>query len=476
MEKPRCKRYNPNGTCRVWRDDGDGRPHRRQQHQRQSSPQSSNETSKDKGKDNPRRERRGSRFKHVKKQIDHVFKHHAGVRQKIKENMGNEFHELFDEMHKEVVYGLKQSVKDRLLTHEVVESVKQHKYARLSNVAYATYYHGNNSPQVKKTLEGLPETRNFKVDHALTNRNATVLHDPTTGEAVIAYRGTDPRNYDDIYTDAMIAVGKEHETKRFKDAEKLFHRTATKYGRENISLTGHSLGGGQALHVGELHDIKNVSYNPGMSPRQIKQGLRGRYAGNVSRSTIYRTHLDPVSVGTLIATPKATNRELVHVHASSDSNYKQSHELERHFYDTSNVIERDGNGFKVKKGNYRALGMHVLNGALDGLQVAMSGYDAIEMEKEHVEPHQYANKIIEDFQVIPGFEIDPEYRWNAGNVPEPVRELSNLLKTHERRMQDKRMSRLDHIANVKKGRRYKEVDDELVDKHGVVYKCYGEFC
>lgn len=103
-----------------------------------------------------------------------------------------------------------------------------------------------------------------KVDREASNANATVYVDERTGEPTIAFRGTVPTNMEDLAADAHIAIG-SRKHKRFREAEELADKVEKKYKGKKIKLTGHSLGGTQALYVNEKRGHDTKVYQPGAS-------------------------------------------------------------------------------------------------------------------------------------------------------------------------------------------------------------------
>lgn len=206
-------------------------------------------------------------------------------------------------------------------------------YAWLSKSAYEM---GNNKSHIPT---------GYEVDRELSNRNRTVFYHKEKNEAVIAYRGTNPKKLGDLGTDLAIAVGAQATTARFKNAEKVADQAVTKYGKENVVVTGHSLGGSQALHVAAKKDLKAYAFNPGKgfdgkryaqigadvgkavvnAKQQIDQEFdpfkkvaaltaprKRKAAGPAppkkkakeSKATIYTTGTDPISAATVLNTEK----------------------------------------------------------------------------------------------------------------------------------------------------------------------------
>ena len=102
-------------------------------------------------------------------------------------------------------------------------------------------------------------------------------------KAYIVYAGT--QDTKDAATDLALASGKEDATPRFKNAKKLAKQTKMKYGENNVTAIGHSLGGALA----EKSGVKNViTYNRGI-------GLNG-LGKTVQQGTHYRTGKDVISL------------------------------------------------------------------------------------------------------------------------------------------------------------------------------------
>lgn len=127
-------------------------------------------------------------------------------------------------------------------------------------------------------------------------------------KAYVAFRGTDPLNIADLGTDVMIALGMERNTRRFAASLDVTRKVIDKYGLENVELTGHSLGGTQAMYVNDQTGAKASVFNPGAFVFQAVEGYVDRLFGHGSNATIYSTTLDPISLLSYFE-----NAEYVHV-------------------------------------------------------------------------------------------------------------------------------------------------------------------
>jgi hypothetical protein len=319
-------------------------------------------------------------------------------------------------------------------TSLVRESITQHKYAHLMNSSYDTYYEGieDAHSRLNTNAEHIPELKDFRVVSKLTDSNSTVLHNPKTGEVHIAYRGTDPTNVGDIGTDGAILVGAEELTKRLRAAERKVFQVQYELGEvmRFLTVSGHSLGGNQSLHVAEMFNLIGYHYNPAVSFRQVFQDIIGAWRRNTSRQTIYRTIGDAVSLNSVFS----VNRRVVHVrNAEGMESALGSHKTD-HFHATP--VSKEKEHFTVSKANYAHSASTVLGGVLDAAAVGMAGYHAAEMAKEHAPPQTFENAISQDLNPVSWtfgtdvINIDPEYQWTDETAPAPVQIMRDFILHH----------------------------------------------
>jgi hypothetical protein len=84
----------------------------------------------------------------------------------------------------------------------------------------------------------------YEIDPELSNRNRTLYRHKDTGKAVLAFRGTELNTNNkmgDLGSDALLALGLHNVSSRFKNAKRATEAAINKYGKENLTLTGHSL-------------------------------------------------------------------------------------------------------------------------------------------------------------------------------------------------------------------------------------------
>jgi len=172
---------------------------------------------------------------------------------------------------------------------------EQHKYSLLAKSSYDFYYTGLDKTQ--QQLDIYPQTRYFAINTDLTNKNALVLVSPE--EVVVSYRGTDPKNVSDLATDAQIFLGLDkipiHFNDRFSEADRIYNSVKKEYPNRNITLTGHSLGGAEAVYVGMKNSEDSITFNEGASPLSSLFSQITGDSKNYSKQKIYLTGQDLLS-------------------------------------------------------------------------------------------------------------------------------------------------------------------------------------
>lgn len=110
------------------------------------------------------------------------------------------------------------------------------------------------------------QVEGFDILHEHSAPDRVVYRHQRTGHVVIAFRGTDlhdkSRAGRDIGADALLATGYQSASHRFYNAEMVTRALINKYGKENVTATGHSLGGSQAMYVSKKFNIHAEAYNP----------------------------------------------------------------------------------------------------------------------------------------------------------------------------------------------------------------------
>lgn len=162
-------------------------------------------------------------------------------------------------------------------------------YAALAKASYAFEFD-----------ESAPVPAGYAVDTDLSGPNRTVF--TQNGKAVVSFRGTDVLNWKDVSADVMLALGVETFSNRFQESLDITNKAIVKYGKDNVSVTGHSLGGTQALYVNSKTGVKAVAFNPGASIPQALEGIVSNTVDSVFDTTsgdnayIWTSGADPISV------------------------------------------------------------------------------------------------------------------------------------------------------------------------------------
>ena len=94
---------------------------------------------------------------------------------------------------------------------------------------------------------------NLSKDDSLSNDKNRVYKDNTTGKAFVLYTGTKDKK--DIVTDIAISLGGlcnpiQNLTQRYREAKRVATKVKNKYGADQVTAIGHSLGGGLAANSG----------------------------------------------------------------------------------------------------------------------------------------------------------------------------------------------------------------------------------
>ena len=147
--------------------------------------------------------------------------------------------------------------KSRKITHDAVpeEAMIDAKFTKASGKFYKG---GKDKADEYLQSEDLAD---WNIDEELSNDKGLVLHNEKTGKAKIAFRGTDKKNLGDLDADARIYFGSEQNTKHFKEAREQAIATIDKYGLENTSTTGYSLGGAKSWTIGNEFKMDSTGFN-----------------------------------------------------------------------------------------------------------------------------------------------------------------------------------------------------------------------
>ena len=104
------------------------------------------------------------------------------------------------------------------------------------------------------------------------------------GKAVVVLRGTRPKSSllnNDIINDLHIAAGQIGNTEQIGDHARLIQKQIEKYGSGNVSLSGYSMGGAEAVHLTQdkrlrSHLGQTIALAPGHSPLDDMHKMKAR--------------------------------------------------------------------------------------------------------------------------------------------------------------------------------------------------------
>ena len=119
------------------------------------------------------------------------------------------------------------------------------------------------------------ELHKYKMDqftelNNYSNNDVMTLKDKKTNIIIIAIRGTDIKNVTnnrirDLVQDYGILVGDDENVKRTKKLIYLVEKAINTFGKNNVILTGHSLGGFISARISDLLGVKAIVFNMGSS-------------------------------------------------------------------------------------------------------------------------------------------------------------------------------------------------------------------
>lgn len=137
-------------------------------------------------------------------------------------------------------------------------------YSIASQIAYDHYFNEFDPIATQDNLDAMIEEHTLDPENS-NDVGSTIIR--PDGSAILAFRGTDPKNPYDLIADAQLATGTDRLLpyySRLARAEELYNKVKEEYG--DVTLTGHSLGGFLADYTARKNDEQAVVFNPGLSP------------------------------------------------------------------------------------------------------------------------------------------------------------------------------------------------------------------
>jgi hypothetical protein len=116
----------------------------------------------------------------------------------------------------------------------------------------------------KYHLNQMSELNNY------SNNDVMTVKDKYSSIVIIAIRGTDIKNITnnrirDLVQDYGILAGDDDAVTRTKKLISLVEKAISKFGKNNVILTGHSLGGFIACRISDLLNVRVIAFNIGSS-------------------------------------------------------------------------------------------------------------------------------------------------------------------------------------------------------------------
>lgn len=109
-----------------------------------------------------------------------------------------------------------------------------------------------------------PKVEGYTFVPSLSDYETKVFVRPGTDVVVVSFKGTDPTNVDDIYTDIGLAAGHLSDSARTQRSRASLERVREAMPGSRVIVTGHSLGGSLAREVSNDPMVKRaVGFNTG---------------------------------------------------------------------------------------------------------------------------------------------------------------------------------------------------------------------
>jgi len=144
---------------------------------------------------------------------------------------------------------------------------------------------------IKKLIQqsyksSLSNVDDYVIDNELSGQRAQVYKKKGTNEAVVVHRGT--KGLEDLGNDVKLALGFDiSNTNRVKHAREVQQKAEQKYGSQNVSTVGHSLGSHISSQVGQ-NSKEIINLNKAVVPANLGKTIS-------SKETNIRSSKDVIS-------------------------------------------------------------------------------------------------------------------------------------------------------------------------------------
>lgn len=197
-----------------------------------------------------------------------------------------------------------------------------HTFSMFSGLGTLTIHHSKGGSLKAHELKNLlkssysgQDTDGFVLDKSLSSKTSKVFHNPTTGQTVVAHRGT--KGLLDWINNGIYALGgvdAYKQTPRFKQAQRVQEQAQRKYGADKITTIGHSQGGLQSELLGK-NSKEIITLNKATRPFS---NTKNANQTDIQSSNDLVSHLNPF---------EAKNKKEI-VIPSHTSNIKKEHNID----------------------------------------------------------------------------------------------------------------------------------------------------
>jgi hypothetical protein len=134
---------------------------------------------------------------------------------------------------------------------------KNYKFDENESLAYTLSDESYKRPNERKKKIG-----DYSIDY--NSEDSVVYKNPNTKEVIVGFRGTNPRNQQDIISDLGIITHTEDYNNRFNNSLKMI-KSLQEQNKVKL-IAGSSLGGSISRYVSDKTGVPSVTFNSGSSP------------------------------------------------------------------------------------------------------------------------------------------------------------------------------------------------------------------
>ena len=259
---------------------------------------------------------------------------------------------------------------------ESLESIEQHKYARLAQGAYDQAYKSKAKAMkgLRETGKFIPELNDFEIVSEFSNNNFTAYRNRVTGERHFAVRGSDTdffspdknieslmkgkgirakRGVQDWLTNAKFVAGKHQSSERYREGENLLKEFSASEGIniKEVTTSGHSLGGGLSKYLSRKFGGKAFVFNPASNPvKGLKGDLKIKDFHPESFVKSFRTYGDGVSLGEVLGNKEPQLEVVSHTSMpGQETSVVGQHGLQEQFLPNAEDVEIVGEKVRVRR-------------------------------------------------------------------------------------------------------------------------------